>query len=316
VRRGNQWQEQAKLTADDGIGGDNFGIRVAVDGDTAVVGAWFDARGINLNQGSAYVFTRNPAGAWSQRTKLLAEDGIAGDWFGIATAISGDTIAIGARQDNLTPNVPGSSTGSGSVYVYTGEGSTWKLQRKLSASDAAAGAAFGETVEIEGDRILVGAVFDGGKGAVYLFSRTGISWAEQYKFTIADGKNSDYFGDFVAINGPTIVASAYGWDISSKNSVGTVYVFSSFLREGSIEPTVSTKPNELDLSWQATAAFPDAVSILEISDSPTGPWTQAQGNPTLSLTRVVSDTGIVTIRLSFVGPPPLNKYFRLHPTAG
>lgn len=92
VRNGTNWTQQAKLLADDGTGGDNFGMSTDISGNTAVVGAWFDAEGINLQRGSAYIFTRDSAGQWSQQTKLLASDGLAGDWFGISSAILTATV--------------------------------------------------------------------------------------------------------------------------------------------------------------------------------------------------------------------------------
>ncbi|MEA3207007.1 MAG: hypothetical protein QOE70_64 [Chthoniobacter sp.] len=106
-RRGTRWLQQAKLVASDGVGGDNFGMSADVDGDTAVVGAWFDAEGMNTQQESAYIFNRNRAGVWTQQTKILAPDGMAGDWFGLSCGISGDTVIIGARHDNHDPSTPG-----------------------------------------------------------------------------------------------------------------------------------------------------------------------------------------------------------------
>ncbi len=49
--------EQAKLTASDAAANDNFGVSVAVSGDTAVIGAYLDDDG-GSDSGSAYVFTR------------------------------------------------------------------------------------------------------------------------------------------------------------------------------------------------------------------------------------------------------------------
>jgi hypothetical protein len=57
TRTGSTWSQQAKLTASNGAASDQFGSSVAVDGDTAVVGARQDDVGANAFQGSAYVFT-------------------------------------------------------------------------------------------------------------------------------------------------------------------------------------------------------------------------------------------------------------------
>ena len=54
-RAGASWSQVAKLTAEDGDGGDYFGSTVAISGDYAIVGA-FDDEDNGQRSGSAYVF--------------------------------------------------------------------------------------------------------------------------------------------------------------------------------------------------------------------------------------------------------------------
>ena len=75
VRNGTVWNQQQKLTASDGAFTDFFGCSVAVDGDTALVGANDKKIG---SQGAAYVFVRSGT-TWSQQQELTASDGAAGD---------------------------------------------------------------------------------------------------------------------------------------------------------------------------------------------------------------------------------------------
>ena len=49
--------------------------------------------------GAAYVFTRT-SGTWSQQAYLKASNTGAGDHFGTAVAISGDTVAVGASNED------------------------------------------------------------------------------------------------------------------------------------------------------------------------------------------------------------------------
>ncbi len=231
VRNGTTWTQQAKLIANDGVGGDNFGISCDISGDTAVVGAWFDAEGINTNQGSAYIFTRNSAGQWSQQTKILANDGLAGDWFGISSAIDGNTVVVGARQDNLNPGTPGSVNGQGSAYIYTGSGASWTLQQKVTASDPLIGGTFGESCAILGDRIVVGTFnatsgLGPNRGAAYLYQRSGTTWTQLTKLSASDGAPSDFFADFVALGRYDVVSGAYGDDIGINQNQGSAYVYS------------------------------------------------------------------------------------------
>jgi hypothetical protein len=112
--------EVAKLLASDGAELDLFGASVAVDGDTAVIGAYSDEN----TTGAAYVFVRS-GGVWSEQQKLTASDGTAEDVFGIAGAIDGDTIFIGASEnDDL-------GEASGSVYVFVRNAGAWIEQQQL-----------------------------------------------------------------------------------------------------------------------------------------------------------------------------------------
>ncbi len=142
---------EQKLIAADGAAGDFLGLSVAVDGDTAVVGAPFE----NAGAGSVYVFTRLGDG-WSETAKLTATDGAPGDSLGGPVAIEGDTIVAGAPGDDVGANV-----NQGSVYTFARTGAPARNQTaKLTATDGAAGDRFGRSVAIDGDTIVAGAEFD------------------------------------------------------------------------------------------------------------------------------------------------------------
>ncbi|APR80856.1 Hypothetical protein A7982_06203 [Minicystis rosea] len=167
VRSGNTWAQQAKLTAADGVAGDTFGGAVALSGDTAVIGAyWDDFQGII--KGSAYVFVRSGS-TWTQQAKLLASDGSAGDAFGAAVAVSGDTAVIGATWDSDF------GVYSGSAYVFVRSGGVWTEQQKLLASDGTSNDYFGNAVAVSGDTAFIGAYqtdsMGVSTGAVYVLTR-------------------------------------------------------------------------------------------------------------------------------------------------
>ncbi len=214
------WSRQAKLTAADGAAGDEFGGKVALDGDVALIGA---ARhdGMGVDAGSAYVFTRSRTG-WRQQAMLTAPDGAAGDEFGYSVAISGDVAVIGAPRDD------DNGDDSGSAYVFTRSGSAWSRQAKLTAADGAAGDVFGISVAISGDTVVIGADLaderGSNSGAAYVFSRSGNAWRQQAKLTADDGTAGDLFGMRVAIFGGTAVIGAAREDDKGENS-GAAYVF-------------------------------------------------------------------------------------------
>jgi hypothetical protein len=220
IRSGTTWTQQAKLLASDGEAEDRFGGSVSLDGDTAIIGAWFDNDNGN-GSGSAYVFTRTGT-TWTQQQKLLASDGQEGDDFG-DVSLSGDTALIGAALDD------DNGVDSGSAYIFTRSGITWTQQAKLLASDGAAGDQFSRwAVSLDGDTALIGAEGDddngGDSGSAYVFIRTGTTWTQQAKLLASDGAAGDYFGNSISLSGDTALIGAPTDDDKGTNS-GSAYVF-------------------------------------------------------------------------------------------
>ena len=170
----------------------------------------------------------NAAPAWSltpiEAVKLLADDGVDGDFFGFSVALSGDTAIIGAFRDSHDAN----GANSGSVYVFTRSGTGWSQQAKLIAADGAEGDTFGGNIALSGDTAVIGALRDddNGKdsGSAYVFVRTGTSWSQQAKLTAPDGAAGDEFGYSIALSGDTAVIGALRDDDKGKDS-GSAYIF-------------------------------------------------------------------------------------------
>jgi hypothetical protein len=211
----DDWTETQKLTASDSAAGDEFGWPVCLDGDTVLIGANGDDDN-GADSGSVYVFTRSGT-TWTEQQKLLASDGAAGDYFGCRIALSDDTALITALSDEE----------SGSVYVFTRSGTTWTEQQKLTASDAAAGDAFGIGVALSGDTALIGAFQDDDKGfnsgSVYVFTRSGTTWTEQQKLLASDGAAYDDFGHSISVEDNTALIGTESSDQGTYS--GSVYVF-------------------------------------------------------------------------------------------
>ena len=157
------------------------------------------------------------AQSW-QEDKVVASDGAADDDFGFASAIDGERIVVGARLDD------DNGTDAGSVYVYDYNSGTdsWD-ETKLLASDGTAGDEFGFAVDVDGDRIVVGAAYDG-DGSVYVYDYNGgtSSWDET-KITPGDAFG-DSFGYAVALEGDRIVV---GKNADTENGLiaGAAYVY-------------------------------------------------------------------------------------------
>jgi len=211
VTTGNQI---AKLTASDAALGDEFGVSVAISGNTALVGARFDDDG-GIASGSAYLFDVTTG---NQTARLTASDAALGDEFGVSVAISGNRALVGARFDD-----DGGSF-SGSAYLF--DVTTGNQIAKLTASDATAGDWFGSSVAISGNTALIGAVADDDRGSLsgsaYLFDVT--TGNQIAKLTASDAAEGDVFGSSVAISGDTALVGAWGDDDGGNNS-GSVYLF-------------------------------------------------------------------------------------------
>ena len=161
------WGQLKELTASDAVGGDQFGISVAISIDTVAVGA---NHGNRATSGAVYIFERNQNGveSWGQVQELTADDATLLDEFGISVAIEGDTLVVGAWARNI-------DTG-GAAYIFErnqGGIEGWGEVQKLTASDAAAHDQFGSSVAIDGNTVPVGAVDkNSSTGAAYIFELT------------------------------------------------------------------------------------------------------------------------------------------------
>jgi hypothetical protein len=182
------------------------GTAVAIDGDTAVVGA---PRGGAHQGGEAYVYTRAADGAWSLKATLTAADASFGDNFGSAVAIDGDYIAVGAERHHYD---------SGAVYAFhldhvTGE---WAQYQKLASShfDGFHGERFGHSLAMQDGLLAVGAP-NGGQssvGTVYLYADRGhhLYWARASGALGDLGRSGSRFGSSVDIDGSRLVVGAPG----------------------------------------------------------------------------------------------------------
>ncbi len=245
-----------------------FGAAIAISGNTMVIGAPLEssnATGVNGDQnnvnasqaGAAYVFVRE-AGVWSQQAYLKASNTEAGDDFGRAVAIDGDTIVIGATgEDSSATGVNGNQNNndasfSGAAYVFVREEGVWSQQAYLKASNTEGGDYFGASVAVSGDTIAISATDErsnatgingnqsdnslSSAGAVYVFTRDGTNWSQQAYVKASNTDSFDYFGMTVALDGNTLAVGAPYEDSNatgvngnqSNNDIpfaGAVYVF-------------------------------------------------------------------------------------------
>lgn len=218
------YRETTKAVASDGSANSFFGISMDIDGDTAVIGATGAGPG-----GRVYLFQRQPGGGpWLELTTLESSDIGTNDGFGIGVAISGDTVVVGAWEDD------DGGGESGSAYVFerdAGGPDAWGEVAKLTAGDATPNARFGFSVSVSGDAAAVGAYRAGPAGAetgaVYIYERDAggpDAWAQTARVTADDATPIDHFGMAVGLSGDTLAVGSRLDDDLGFNS-GSAYVF-------------------------------------------------------------------------------------------
>lgn len=194
TNEGGTWAQTAVLTADDGTDGDFFGYAVALQGDTALVGAHFVTINGHAQQGAVYVF-RRANGAWTQSQKLVADDGTTQSFFGASVALDGDHAFVGAYGSTVNGNF-----GQGAVYAYSGVGgAALQLSAELTNDEGVANDQFGYAVAAHGGSVMIGSpntkVGDNAaQGAVFLYDDVGGTWTRTQEIVADDGVANDAFG--------------------------------------------------------------------------------------------------------------------------
>lgn len=262
-RLGPTWIEQAKLTSPDAIYQDQLGFSVDMDGDVIVAGAphYDPTFASSRGPGAVYVFRRNDGGTpsdrsddtWVQEARLVAPNGLRGELFGYSVAISGNVIVAGRPGFNET------------AEVFEWDGTSWQHEATLLGRDPEDWHEFGSVVDVDRDRVVVGASRnpDIGTGIAYVFGRTGDAWVEEAQLVPEDHTSPDDFGSSVSIAGRYIAVGA--------PYIGMSYVFvrlgTAWVQQDSFSATQPPQP--------ALGTFGSDVRIdgrLFVSSAAGQPW--------------------------------------------
>jgi hypothetical protein len=224
-RTGRVWTQVIGLQASNGLAGDYFGASVKLYGQRLIVGAPNTSHSGKSNAGSAYIFALE-SGNWVQKKILNAWDPVNQANFGFSVALEGTTAVVGAIYATAGPTVL-----VGAVYTFSNidfAGAVWSNGQKLVPETKQAGMRFGYAVDIEGDKIMVGAPstssLDGASnaGQAFVYKRENGQW------TWASGLNSlvagENVGMAVAVSGVHNFCSYPGWE----SGKGKVAVYSAF----------------------------------------------------------------------------------------
>ncbi len=242
------WSLQHKISPTDGEPFDLFGTSLTLRGNCLVVGSPF-ARGVSSIPGAAYVYEWQTE-QWVFQQRLLASDGADGDGFGTSTAVSMDTILVGAPLDNA----PGSLTDAGSVYVFRQVAGLWTEDNKLLAPVPRSFDHFGQSVGVDADVLVVGAPREaddalGGSGHIFVQATEG-DWL--LDSSISSGSSGVEFGWSAGVFGNHV---AFGTPLEQAGAAYVAYV-------GPVSSTDFNTDGDTDLT--------DFVTLHDCASSPGG----------------------------------------------
>jgi hypothetical protein len=220
-RTNDIWHFHTRLTASDGEAGDLFGISVAIDQDTILVGADLHDETAE-DAGAVYVYKLHGSD-WKEEAKLLASDGGKTDIFGVRVAISGNTALISARRDDIDEI----GVNAGSAYVYVRDGSNWTQQHKLISPDGEADDRFGRGVAIKDNTAIVSAMNHDANGentgAMYVYKNGANGWEYASKIVAKMSMPDDRFGWNVSLSNNIAIMSAPHHDAIGEDS-GAIFI--------------------------------------------------------------------------------------------
>jgi outer membrane protein assembly factor BamB len=242
-------------------GDDNqFGGAVALSGDRVLVGTPQADAGAS-NSGAAYLFDAKTGELLQTFTNPAPG---AGDLFGNAVAIDGDSILIGAFLDDAGDD----NENIGAAYLF--DAKTGELKQAFLDPNPSEGDLFGSGVAISGNRILVSSRSqnaDGSnRGVVYLFDLNTGDLLQTFINPTPD--RGEVFGLSIALYGDVVAIGASANDGGLENN-GAAYVFDAVT--GNLMQTFfNPAPAKGDLFGNAVAMDSSGLLIGAVGDDGVG----------------------------------------------
>ncbi len=202
------WSQVAKVIANDGAAGDDFGYSVGLHGDIALVGAVGAYNGLIDNVGAVYVYELQGS-LWPQTQKLTPPNPSRTQLYGCCVGANQDSLLVGASNNHYAVS------GGGAVFVYQHPASTWDQTQVLVPADIADADGFGASLSTSGDCVVIGSHSSDlawATGSIYLFHEVGSVWSETAKGLASDGQPGDVMGNAVGLDANTALAGTPSFD--------------------------------------------------------------------------------------------------------
>lgn len=271
-----QMGELGSMVPSDPVDDSRFGQAVALDGDTAAIGApWHNM---------AYVYQRQ-AGTWGEQARIAYPGSFSHAEFGHAVALEGDTLVVGAWRDG--------AFSQGQAYVYTRSAGVWSLATVLGASRPRVEARFGSAVALLGSTAVIGASRDNGgvpsSGAVYVFEGAGSSWTEVQRLTAPSPHSDNQFGSSLQLTSDRLLVGMEVTRVGTAPHPGSVHLFA-----------------RVGAAWTLEARFVDADPSVDY-------WTGSLDGDRIALTAIEADNQRGSVRIQERGPGGWSETARLLP---
>ncbi len=274
-RTNGQWVEVAKLLPDVIQTSAAFGISVAVQGDTAVVGAHTRAL-VGFESGAVYVYER-VAGTWGLSQVLSGAQHQWGDWLGRGVAIDGDWIVAGG------PGIDGAIQNSGGAFVYRRTPQGWVESARLVPWDNGGltwNLVAGWSVAIHGDRVFLPAaaanVAGTASGAMYVFRYEPGAWMPLTKLVAPDATTLTKFGNSLAARPGALLVGASS-DPEGILGSGSAYLFRETADGYALERKLRAPTPQADSFFGMAVALHGSTALVGAYNE--GPHSPGSGTP-------------------------------------
>ena len=289
----------ANLTSPNAQTNGYFGVSVAVDGNTVVVGA----SGEDSHAGNAYIYNAETGALVANLTSPNAQtDGS----FGYSVAVSGNTIVVGAHGESN-----GENAYQGHAYIFNAE--TGNLVATLTSPNAEGSGAFGWSVAVNGNTIVVGAYWEVNAkyierayaGNAYIFN------AETGNLVATlTSPNAQTYGDFgyaVALNGNMIAVGAVDETAGGYSQAGNAYFFN--VETGALVANLTSPSTQTDGAFGASVAVDGNTVVVGADGEAAGGFSGAghayiYNAETGALVATLTSPNVTTSSSSTTSTPP------------